>query len=95
VNRSGTNEPMWVVIYITMEITQGISMYSYHHLKLAKTLYFSFLSNMLFLQQNQRTRGQNRFSLEGGRVDVGQIMYIHVSKYKNDKIKILKKTTTH
>jgi hypothetical protein len=41
------------------------------------------------LQQNQRTRGQNRFcpeeGLGGG--DVVQTMYTHLSKCKNDKIK--------
>jgi hypothetical protein len=46
-----------------METTQGISLYSYLHFKLAKMLYFSFYL-MFFLQQNWRTAGQNRFSLE-------------------------------
>jgi hypothetical protein len=55
----------------------------------------SFLSSLIFsLQQNWRTRGQNRFCsdvcvcVEG---KVAQRMYIHVSKYKNDKIKQFKK----
>jgi hypothetical protein len=45
-----------------------------------------------FLQQNQRTRGWNRLFLETawGWVVVAQIMYIHVSKCKNNKIKFLK-----
>jgi hypothetical protein len=43
---------------------------------------------MFSLQQNQRTRGQNRFCLEVGRDgEIAQTMYIHVSKCKNDKIK--------
>jgi hypothetical protein len=43
---------------------------------------------MFFLLQNQRTRGQNRFCLEAGAGgEVAQIMYEHVSKCKNDKIK--------
>jgi 3-methyladenine DNA glycosylase Mpg len=42
---------------------------------------------MFSLQQNQRTRGQNRFCLEVGQGKVAQTMYIHVSKCKNDKIK--------
>jgi hypothetical protein len=52
---------------------------------------------MFFLQQNQRTRGWNRFCPEAGRgrgkelgrprQEVAQIMYTHVSKCKNDKIK--------
>jgi hypothetical protein len=34
---------------------------------------------MFFLQQNRRTRGQNRFCLEGGREEVAQLMYcIHM-----------------
>jgi hypothetical protein len=43
---------------------------------------------MFSLQQNQRTRGQNRFCphLRGE----GQTMYTYVSKCKNDKIKFKK-----
>jgi hypothetical protein len=44
-------------------------------------------------QQSWRTKGQNRFCLEmagaGGRV--AQIMYTHVSKCKNDEIRIWQK----
>jgi hypothetical protein len=74
-----------------MEKTQRISLYSYLHLKLAKTLFF-FLSYIFFLHQNQRTRGQNRFCLMAGKrgVEVAQIMYTRVSKCKNDKIKLKK-----
>jgi hypothetical protein len=44
---------------------------------------------MFSLQQNQRTRGLIRFCQEvGGRGC--QTMYMHVSKYKNNKIKKLK-----
>jgi hypothetical protein len=43
------------------------------------------------LQQNRRTRGQNRFCLEGGvegdREGGLNNVYTHVSKCKNDKIK--------
>jgi hypothetical protein len=47
---------------------------------------------MFFLQQNQRTRGQNRFCPGlGGEGKGVQIMYTHVSECKNDKIKIKKK----
>jgi hypothetical protein len=51
---------------------------------------FLLLSFMFFfLLQNQGTRGQNRFCPEaaGGLGGVAQIMYTHVSKCKNDKIK--------
>jgi hypothetical protein len=56
------------------------------------------LSPMFSLQQNQRTRGQNRFCPEAGvgwgggagekegEREVAQTMYTHVSKCKNDKI---------
>jgi hypothetical protein len=43
---------------------------------------------MFSLQQNQRTRGRNRFCLEageGGRM--AQTMYKHVSECKYDQIK--------
>jgi hypothetical protein len=36
--RSGKDKPMWAAIYKCMEATVGISLYSYLHLKLAKTL---------------------------------------------------------
>jgi hypothetical protein len=45
---------------------------------------------MFSLQQNQKKIGQNRFCLEAGR-KVAQIMYAHVSKYKNGKINFFKK----
>jgi hypothetical protein len=43
---------------------------------------------MFFLQQNQRTRGQNWCCLyvRGGE-EGAQLMYTHVRKCKNDKIK--------
>jgi hypothetical protein len=63
VNRSARDEPIWVIIHKCMETRQGISLYSYLHLKLAKMLFF-FLSYMFYLQQNWRTRGKNRFYLE-------------------------------
>jgi hypothetical protein len=65
----------------------------------------SLLSLMFSLQQNQRTRGWNRFcpavgwvEEEEGRGEVTQTIYIHVSKYRN-KIKgeggKKKRTRTH
>jgi hypothetical protein len=88
VKRSGRDEPVWIVIHIRMETTQGISLYSYLYLKLAKNALFLFLSFMFFLLQSQRTRGQNRFCPEVGEAEkVAQIMHTHLSKCKNDKIK--------
>jgi hypothetical protein len=47
---------------------------------------------MISLQQNQKTRGWKRFSPEVGwwAGKVAQTMYTHVSKCKNNKIKINK-----
>jgi hypothetical protein len=65
VQRSGGDEPMWFAIHMCMEAVLGISRYSYLYSKLAKNAMSLLLSLMLSLQQNQRTRGQNRFCLEG------------------------------
>jgi hypothetical protein len=65
VKRSCRDEPMWVVIYMCMEALLWISMYSYFYVKLAKPC-FSYYLLGFSLQQNQRTRGWNRFCLEAG-----------------------------
>jgi hypothetical protein len=78
---------MWVVIHMCMEAMPGISLHNYLYLKLAKIL--SFLLSLIFsLQQNERTRGQNKFCPEvvGRGKEVVQTMYTHVSKCKNDKM---------
>jgi hypothetical protein len=47
------------------------------------------LSFMFFRQQNQRiSRGQNRFFPEGCVCVGGEIVYTHVNKCKNNKIKL-------
>jgi hypothetical protein len=61
VKRSSRDEPIQVVIYMSMEAMLGISLYLYLSLRLAKTLCF-FLSLMFSLQQNWR----RRVSEEGG-----------------------------
>jgi hypothetical protein len=68
--RSGGDEPMWVVIQMYMEVTQGISLYSYLYLKLGKTLSFSCYFLCFFSQHSWRTRGRNRFCPEvcGGKL---------------------------
>jgi hypothetical protein len=84
--RSGRDEPMWVVIYMSMEITQGISLRSYLYQTSKNTISFS-LSLMLSLQQNWPTRGWNGGGgLEG---KVIQAMYTHVSKCKINKRNII------
>jgi hypothetical protein len=65
VKRSCRDELMWVAIQMCMEAMLGISLYSYLYHKLAKMLSF-LLSLMFFLQQNWRTRRQNRFCPEAG-----------------------------
>jgi hypothetical protein len=42
VKRSGRDEPIWVAMYIFMETTQGISLYSYLYLKVAKMPCFAY-----------------------------------------------------
>jgi hypothetical protein len=73
------------------ESSTGIPLYSYLYPKLAKMLCLSYyLICFLFLQQNWRIRGRNRFCLEVGdwsRWWGGGTMSTHVSKYENDKIK--------
>jgi hypothetical protein len=66
----GINEPMWVVIHICIETTQGNSLYSSLYLKLAKMSYFSHYL-LFFLLQNLRTEVQNVFCLGGRRGDMG------------------------
>jgi hypothetical protein len=46
---------------------------------------------MFFLQQNQRTRGGNRFCSEAGGGEVVQLVYVHVSTCTSGKIKLKKK----
>jgi hypothetical protein len=86
--RSGRDEPMWVVIHMCMEARLGISLYSYLHLKLTKMLCLSYyLLGFLFNkigEQEGRTGSARKW---GEREDVAQTMYTHASKCKNDKIK--------
>jgi hypothetical protein len=50
-------------------------------------LCLSYYLLCFFLLQNWRTRGQDRFCPEAdGKGEVAQIMYIHMSICKNDKI---------
>jgi hypothetical protein len=53
VKKSGREEPMWVVIHTCMETTQGISLYSYLHLKLAKTLCFPYVFSSTKLEEKR------------------------------------------
>jgi hypothetical protein len=66
-----------------METTPGISLCSYVYFKLAKRLFFlSFMLSSI----SENKRAEQALSQRG--MEVTQIMYTHVSKCKNDKIKI-------
>jgi hypothetical protein len=79
-----------------METTQGISLYNYLNLKLAKMLCFSYYLLCFFFnkigEQEGRTGSAQRWGSGGGTGEVAQIMYILVSKCKNDKIKFFFKS---
>jgi hypothetical protein len=68
VKRSGRDESIWVVIYLCMEATLGISLNSYLYLKPLAKMLFLLLSFILSFQKNWRIRRQNRFCLEAGGV---------------------------
>jgi hypothetical protein len=89
VKRSGRDEPMWVVLHMCMESMIGISLYNYLHLKLAKTLCFSFYPSCFFF--NKITRGWNRFCKSQGRGEMAMCIHMKVNvkmikiKFKNKK----------
>jgi hypothetical protein len=64
--------------------TRGISLYSYLYLKLAKMLCVSYYLFNKIGEQEGRTGSAQKWGVWG---EVVQIMYTHVSKCKNDKIK--------
>jgi hypothetical protein len=63
VKRSGRNEPIWVVIHICLETTQGISQYGYLHLRLAKAP--RFFKKIIFYVFSS-TKSENRRAIEAG-----------------------------
>jgi hypothetical protein len=69
-----------------METTQGISLYSSPYLKLAKMPHFSYYLLCFFFNKIREQEG----GTGQGRGKAAQIMYTHVSKCKNDKIKFKK-----
>jgi hypothetical protein len=59
-----------------METTQGVSLYSYLHLKLAKMVCFSFYITCFFLNRIGEQEGRTgKFCQKGGKRGVVQIMY--------------------
>jgi hypothetical protein len=86
---SGRDEPMWVAIHMCIEATLGISLYSSLSQTSKKALSF-LLSLMFSLQQNQITRGDHGTGSpwKQGRGRRWLKQCTHVSKCKNNKIKI-------
>jgi hypothetical protein len=81
---------MWVAIHKCMEAALGISLYSYLHLKLAKTLSLSYyLLHFLFKKIGGQGDGTGSAWKQG--VGVAQTMYTYVTKCKHYKIKNFKK----
>jgi hypothetical protein len=80
-----------------METTQGISLYSFVYLKLAKAPCFSYyllcFSFNKIRQESGTSSAWRRDWGDGGR-KVAQIMYTHISKCKNNKIKFEKRKMT-
>jgi hypothetical protein len=58
VKRSGRDEPICVVIYICMEITEGIFLYSYYCLKLAKMPHFSYYFSCFYFYKIGEQEGR-------------------------------------
>jgi hypothetical protein len=74
--------PIWVVIHICVEITQGISLYSYLYLKLVKTPCFSYyLLCFLFYKIGEQEGGMEEVlpgDVRGGRRFQMYTCYLHV-----------------
>jgi hypothetical protein len=67
VKRCVRDETIWVVMYISMETTQGISLYSYLHLKLGNTLCFSFYLICFFFNKiGEQESGIDSAQRQGG-----------------------------
>jgi hypothetical protein len=66
VERSGKDEPIWVVIHMCMEAMLGISLYSYLYLKVAKMLCFSYYL-LCFLFNKIGEEGRTGSALKWGR----------------------------
>jgi hypothetical protein len=87
VKRSGRDEPIWVVIHMCMKTTQGSSLYSCPYLKLAKTPFFYYLLWFFFFSSTKSENKRAEQVLPRSQGQGQEIMYAHVSKCKNDKIR--------
>jgi hypothetical protein len=84
VKRSGRDESIQVAIYMCMEAMLGISLYSYLHLKLAKTLCFSFYLICFFFNKIGEQEGGMGSVWKWG--FEGKEAKIYVSYCKTNKI---------
>jgi hypothetical protein len=66
VKSSGRDEPMWVAIHMYMETMLGISLYSYHYLKLAKLPCFSYYLLCFFFNKIREQEGGTGSGLRCG-----------------------------
>jgi hypothetical protein len=66
VKRSGRDEPIWVVIHISKETTQGISLYSNLYLKLAKCYVFLFILHIFTSTKSENKRAEQVLPRGGG-----------------------------
>jgi hypothetical protein len=82
VKRSGRNESICVVIHICIDTTQGISLYSYPHLEVAKMPCFSYYLLCFFFNKFGEQEGGTGSARWGGGSDA--IMYTHLNKCKNN-----------
>jgi hypothetical protein len=57
-SRTGRDEPVWIIIHIGMETTQGISQYSYLYLKLAKHHVFLIIFCVFFFYKIREQEGR-------------------------------------
>jgi hypothetical protein len=89
VKKSGREDSMWVAIHKCMEAMLRISLHSYLYFKLAKMICLSYCLLCFLFNKIKEQKGRTGSAQKQGRVEgkVTQIMYTHVSKCKNDKIK--------
>jgi hypothetical protein len=71
-----------------MEAMLGICLYSYLHLKQAKHHVF-LITFYVFLSSKSHNKRAEQVLPRGGRGELAQTMYTHVTRCKNNKIKIL------
>jgi hypothetical protein len=74
-----------------MVTTLGISLHSYIYLKLAKSLCFSYYLLCFLFNKVGEQESLTGSAQKWGVGKVTQIMYTHVNKYKNDKVKLKKR----